>query len=453
MRRLRTVLAIAATGVAALLLTSMPASAGVTGTEGPSLTGASVTEVAATGATLHAAINSGGTPLTWHLQWSSDLSYAAETTGDDATSASAVLTGLTPGTLYHYRALVGYWHGFVGGADQPVADHQSLTGTFTTLEAATPPIAPPPPVGPPADDPNACHNPVITSAEPIAVMVGERIVLTGSGFGSRGTLRFGAVPATVIESWTPTVIAARVPTGAGPAVTVTCPDGTRSPEFGITIVTASNQSPVAVIDKLGTAARPALDSSGSFDVDGAIVRRLWTSGRKKLSTKITYRPRLKPGGRIKVTLTVWDAAGASDHRTITVKAPKPAVRRPRTTKPVTEKIVVALNAQVLFGFDRSALSSSGRRAVTRLRALARRSTSITIAGFASREGPADYNLALSRDRAQSVRSALMSRLSGGAKVGLRANGEGGSPRVRETGPRSRQLNRKVIVTMTHKVAG
>ena len=108
-----------------------------------------------------------------------------------------------------------------------------------------------------------------------------------------------------------------------------------------------------------------------------------------------------------------------------------------------------LNAQVLFGFDRSILSAPGRKAVGRLKGLAKHSSVISIAGFASQEGPADYNLALSRDRAASVKTALLGGVKTKAKVKVLANGEAGHPRGRETSPRARQLNRKVIVTMTY----
>ena len=318
MRRLSTFLAIAAAG-AAVLITPASAGAGVTGTEGPVLISATVSDVTATSAVLHSVVAGGGSPATWHLQWSEDESYSHETTGggwEAGYTPSLAITGLTPNTVYRYRALSGLWHGFSGGADEPLATHQAIVGTFTTLIGQTLP----PPVPPPIDT-NVCHNPSIASAEPTIVMVGERIVLTGSGFGTGGVLKFGDAVATAVESWTPTVIAARVPTGAGPDVTVTCADGTSS-HITITIVAPANQPPVAVVDDLGSAARPALDSSGSFDVDGVIVRRAWTSRTRKLSTKVVYRPKLKPGARLKVTLTVWDASGASDHVSVTVRAPK-----------------------------------------------------------------------------------------------------------------------------------
>ena len=40
----------------------------------------------------------------------------------------------------------------------------------------------------------------------------------------------------------------------------------------------------------------------------------------------------------------------------------------------------------------------------------------------------------------------------GDDVTIVANGESGRPRERETGPRARQMNRKVIVTLTYKTA-
>lgn len=294
---------------------------------------------------------------------------------------------------------------------------------------------------------STCFAPQITGVEPAAPMPGERVVVTGSGFGATGTLSFGTVRATSIETWSPTVIAAQVPAGAGAGVTVLCANGSSSSTSPVTIAPVVNQEPVAVIDDLGTAAKPVLDSSGSYDPDGVIARRTWTAGRKKLSTKTIAKVSLKAGQRLKVTLTVQDKAGASDATSITLKAPR---KKPR--KPVTVTRAVSLNAQVLFGVGRAGLTTAGAKAVRRLRALAAKSSKIVIAGFASQDGPADYNLTLSRDRADSVRTALLTGLKTKAKVTIVANGESGRPRERETGPRARQMNRKVIVTLTYKTA-
>jgi methylglyoxal synthase len=101
-------------------------------------------DVSQTGATLKG--TSGATPAAkYHFEWGTDAgTYGSSTPEADVPAAdtvSAALTGLAPGTTYHYRLVVTSAGGTTHAGER----------TFTTTTAATPPPPPPPPP-PPGDD-------------------------------------------------------------------------------------------------------------------------------------------------------------------------------------------------------------------------------------------------------------------------------------------------------------
>jgi plastocyanin len=101
---------------------------------------ASVTE---TGATLKGAVNPNGQATEYFFKYGTTTGYGTETSAQSAgagmtsVSASAPVTGLAPGTTYHFQLVA---HNASGAA--PGADH-----TFTTT-------APPPPKEPPSEPPS-----------------------------------------------------------------------------------------------------------------------------------------------------------------------------------------------------------------------------------------------------------------------------------------------------------
>jgi hypothetical protein len=82
-------------------------------------------------------VNPRGQSTQWHFEFGTTTAYglnsadASAGSGQTANAVSAAISGLTPGTTYHYRLVATNTSGTVNGQDQ----------TFTT--AATPP--PPPP--------------------------------------------------------------------------------------------------------------------------------------------------------------------------------------------------------------------------------------------------------------------------------------------------------------------
>ena len=87
-------------GQAAIATTASPeCSAGQTGP---------VSEVTATTATLNGTVVPDGTPTVSHFEYGTDATYGANTpsaaaSGTSSQPTSAHITGLTPGTTYHYR--------------------------------------------------------------------------------------------------------------------------------------------------------------------------------------------------------------------------------------------------------------------------------------------------------------------------------------------------------------
>jgi Ca2+-binding RTX toxin-like protein len=128
--RVRTAIPAAAALLALGLLVLAPAATAAA----PSATTGPVGAVGGTTATLKGTVDPGGQATTWQFEYGPTASYGTKTTarnagsGTAAVDVSADLTGLTPGTTYHYRLTATNAAGTARGAD----------GIFTT---APPPAA------------------------------------------------------------------------------------------------------------------------------------------------------------------------------------------------------------------------------------------------------------------------------------------------------------------------
>lgn len=104
----------------------------------PTATTGSAAAVSETEATLQGTVNPDGRPTKYFFEWGPTSGYGQLTAevpaGEDHSlhAASATLSGLTPGTVYHFR-LVAHSTETVPGADQ----------TFTTVSPPAPPSSPP----------------------------------------------------------------------------------------------------------------------------------------------------------------------------------------------------------------------------------------------------------------------------------------------------------------------
>jgi alpha-tubulin suppressor-like RCC1 family protein len=102
----------------------------------PSTTTESASSVSESGATLHGAVNPEGFATRYHFEYGTEAeNYGASTTsveagaGSELVHVSSALTGLQPGTTYHYRIIADSATGTSAGADT----------TFTTGGKAPPP--------------------------------------------------------------------------------------------------------------------------------------------------------------------------------------------------------------------------------------------------------------------------------------------------------------------------
>ena len=125
----------AATSLTGLALAAT-ALGGATATPPVAITGP-VTATGSQTATLSGTVNPNGVSTSWQFQYGKTATYGSSTTALDAgtgtvnTGVSASLTGLAPGTTYHYRLVATSSGGVTDGAD----------GIFTTTASAAPPGA------------------------------------------------------------------------------------------------------------------------------------------------------------------------------------------------------------------------------------------------------------------------------------------------------------------------
>lgn len=112
-----------------------------------------------------------------------------------------------------------------------------------------------------------------------------------------------------------------------------------------------------------------------------------------------------------------------------------------------DQVRVTLGAKVLFGKDSAQLTAAAR---ARLGDVARdiraqKPTRVSVSGYTDNLGPAAHGLALSRQRAEAVRSALQQELGGRVLFTTHGFGEA-HPLADNDTEKGRQLNRRVTIT-------
>ena len=263
----------------------------------------------------------------------------------------------------------------------------------------------------------SCANPLIAAASPAQGYSGDRITVTGTGFGEAGTLLIGGTEAKV-ERWSATSIVGYIPPAGGGAVVVQCGSASSdrtpgAPSVRVTVKPTPNLPPDAVGYALPKKRVPGgqvfqLDGRASSDPDGRVVAWQWKLGTKVVSDKPLFSRRFPGYARAYVlTLTVRDNKGASATtvaRLRTVKKTPPKVEQP------TEIKIVA-PSDLLFGFDSCVVSGAGRSYLTKLRPLVVKSVFVSLAGHTDWAGDDAYNLELGRCRAQAVEKVLFAGVS------------------------------------------
>ncbi len=110
----------------------------------PTVTTNAATAITSTGATLNGSLNPNGQATTYDFEYGKTTTYGSTTgaqnggSGTTAVNVSAAITGLTPGTTYHFRLVATTSSGEIDGADMSfTAGGTSAAGPAATTKAAT----------------------------------------------------------------------------------------------------------------------------------------------------------------------------------------------------------------------------------------------------------------------------------------------------------------------------
>jgi outer membrane protein OmpA-like peptidoglycan-associated protein len=116
---------------------------------------------------------------------------------------------------------------------------------------------------------------------------------------------------------------------------------------------------------------------------------------------------------------------------------------------VGEGIVVEFNNKILFGFDRSDLSSGAKSNLQELKDILAKyaDTDIEIQGHTDSDGTDDYNMELSQKRAQSVSSYLRSIGVSSGRISTKGFGEN-APKYANDTEDNKSQNRRVEFLIT-----
>lgn len=286
----------------------------------------------------------------------------------------------------------------------------------------------------------AVRQDVTFKSAPAAAPTGEKVKITGQGFGKRtGSVVIGGAR-TRVEQWTETRIVAVVPTNAQSGrVRVQCPQGLPARVIRI------QQRPRAVASAVRVPGTRLIRLNGnrSRDRDGRIVRHVWSARiddlrvndklkRLRLGERreVTYRfPRREHPYRLVVELEVTDDEKLTSRDRLTL---------------------VHLPAPVLFCPDCRVLSRRGTEIIRRIARFVGPRSALQIDGHTDSRASSPYNKELARDRACAVLRALSRELGLGIdRVVVRSFGES-SPVASNATPDGRQRNRRVEIQIDER---
>jgi streptogramin lyase len=185
---------------------------------GPIVVTGSSSSVGTSSAMVTGSVNPNGQATTYHFDYGTSTSYGAQApappdpsagSGTTSQQVSATLTGLSPGTTYHYRLVATNPAGTGFGSDQ-------------TLPTATQ------------------SAPTITGFSPISGTPGAAVTISGTNFTGATAVAFNGITASYTVN-SATQITATVPARAssGP-ISVTTPGGTATSSSSFTVAPAAN---------------------------------------------------------------------------------------------------------------------------------------------------------------------------------------------------------------------
>ena len=231
----------------------------------PTVVTSAASGVSGTAAALNGTVNpNGGLVSSCLFQWGKTADYgnsvACASLPGSRTSAvamSAMLSGLSPDTTYHYRVMATNAGGTSDGTDQ----------TFTTS------TSPPP-------------GPTVSGVSPSSGPAGGGTVVdvTGANLAGATEVEFGSTPAASYTVESDSVIVATSPAGSGTVdVTVTTTGGTSSTNTGdqftyTTVVVSTSASPAVIVSSPTVESSSGAAFSGSVNPEGSATTAYFEYG-------------------------------------------------------------------------------------------------------------------------------------------------------------------------------
>lgn len=178
------------------------------------------------------------------------------------------------------------------------------------------------------------------------------------------------------------------------------------------------------------------DASGSSDPDGNPLTYKWDFGDGTTSsfTFPNATHRYARAGNFTVRLTVDDGRGGSDTTTCTVA--------------IVRKVVLSEKEQVLFDFDKADLKPAGQKIVADVVQEMKENPQLRahLVGHADSVGSDQYNMGLSKRRAESTRNAMVRMGIPAANITTDWKGES-EPVASNATREGRAQNRRVEITL------
>ena len=190
--------------------------------DAPTATTQAATNVALTTATLTGTSNPSGAATTYHFEWGTTTGYGQQAPVPDAAVGSdtadhavtQTLTGLAPGTTYHYRLVATSATGTTDGADMSFATATAPTTVAPAPAATTPPPASvtTPPAPPAPTPPAPIPTPQVGTAAGVIASSGT-VTYSCGGAGSTALTATVSTGCTINATSGSVTLAFATPTG------------------------------------------------------------------------------------------------------------------------------------------------------------------------------------------------------------------------------------------------